>query len=174
MIEALGLGQSASTIEAAVGARSWSAAQGRADAGEALYQGLAAAAGEAPKHWRRDLEQALLAAKIIAYSQGFSLLDAASQEYNWSLDMGQIAEIWREGCIIRSAMLDDMAQAARDGHAGRAVDLRAALCGDPEDGLAGFAARGCGGGPARPAGSGVFGGAGLFRHDARRGAARPT
>ena len=62
-----------------------------------------------------DLRDALLAAKIIAYAQGFALLSAASEEFNWSLDMGRIAEIWREGCIIRSAMLDDMAAAARAG-----------------------------------------------------------
>jgi 6-phosphogluconate dehydrogenase len=115
VIEALGLGQSASTIEAAVGGRSWSAAKTTREAGEKLFAGLGVAAGEAPKLTEADLEHALLAAKIIAYSQGFSLLDAASKEYNWSLDMGQIAEVWREGCIIRSSMLDDMAQAAREG-----------------------------------------------------------
>jgi 6-phosphogluconate dehydrogenase len=115
VIEALGLGQSASTIEAAVGARSWSSEKEARALGEKLFAGLAVADSAAPKLSETDLEQALLAAKIIAYSQGFSLLAAASKEHNWALDMGQIAEIWREGCIIRSAMLDDMAQAAREG-----------------------------------------------------------
>ncbi len=114
VIEALTLGQSASTIEAAVAARSWSAAKDTRIAGEAILAGSAPVAG-APALADDDLQAALLAAKIIAYAQGFTLLQAASEEYDWSLDMGRIAEIWREGCIIRSAMLNDMAAAARAG-----------------------------------------------------------
>ena len=115
VIEALQLGQSASTIEAAVGARSWSAAKAARQTGAALFAGP-----ETGPQTRLDLpgealENALLAAKIIAYSQGFSLLAAASEHYDWALDMAVIAEIWRAGCIIRSAMLDDMAAAARAG-----------------------------------------------------------
>ena len=121
LIEALTLGQSASTIEAAVGARSWSSAKQARLVGEDL---LPDPDGETTKQAEQDgeiaisdaeLEQALLAAKIIAYSQGFSLLSAADQQYGWDLDLARIAEIWREGCIIRSAMLDDMAAAARSG-----------------------------------------------------------
>jgi len=114
VIEALGLGQSASTIEAAVGARSWSAARDARLAGEAIFAPVVDQGG-GPEIGDDDLQSALLAAKIIAYAQGFALLDAASQHYNWQLDMGRIAEIWREGCIIRSAMLNDMAAAARVG-----------------------------------------------------------
>ena len=119
LIEALTLGQSASTIEAAVAARSWSAAKQARVAGQDIL-GLAPPepatenAALAPLQ-DREFEHALLAAKIIAYSQGFSLLRAADHEYDWSLDLGRIAEIWRAGCIIRSAMLDDMAAAARAG-----------------------------------------------------------
>jgi 6-phosphogluconate dehydrogenase len=40
-------------------------------------------------------------------------LDAASEEFSWRLDMAQISEIWRAGCIIRSALLDDLAAAFR-------------------------------------------------------------
>ncbi|MEM7723124.1 MAG: NADP-dependent phosphogluconate dehydrogenase [Pseudomonadota bacterium] len=58
-----------------------------------------------------DLESALLAGKILAYSQGFHLLATASAEEDWSLPLPRIAEIWRAGCIIRSALLDDMARA---------------------------------------------------------------
>ncbi|MGJ8583624.1 MAG: NADP-dependent phosphogluconate dehydrogenase [Marinosulfonomonas sp.] len=114
VIEALSLGQSASTIEAAVGARSWSAVKDARIAGQDILN-AATTSATAPVVSDEDLEAALLAAKIIAYSQGFSLLAAASEEFDWSLDMGRIAEIWREGCIIRSAMLDDMAAAARAG-----------------------------------------------------------
>lgn len=115
VIEALGLGQSASTIEAAVGARSWSAARETRLAGVNILQGAAANAAQAAGISDDDLQSALLAAKIIAYSQGFDLLSAASSEYEWSLDMARIAEVWREGCIIRAAMLNDMAKAARAG-----------------------------------------------------------
>ncbi|MBV1866407.1 MAG: NADP-dependent phosphogluconate dehydrogenase [Marinosulfonomonas sp.] len=115
VIEALGLGQSASTIEAAVGARSWSAGKEVRLAGQSLFSGIETTQATVPDLSDTDLRDALLAAKIIAYAQGFALLSAASEEFNWSLDMGRIAEIWREGCIIRSAMLDDMAAAARAG-----------------------------------------------------------
>jgi 6-phosphogluconate dehydrogenase len=112
VIEALSLGQSASTIEAAVGARSWSTDTAARISGQSILQsGVTGAPGDGLSN--DDLEQALLAAKVIAYSQGFSLLTAAGAEFDWNLDLGRVAEIWREGCIIRSAMLDDMASAAR-------------------------------------------------------------
>ena len=53
-----------------------------------------------------DLEQALYMAKVISYAQGFSLLFVASKEYKWNLNFGEIAKIWRGGCIIRSTFLD--------------------------------------------------------------------
>ncbi len=115
VIEALSLGQSASTIEAAVGARSWSAAREARAAGAAILAGAAPSGEGAPALSDDDLEQALLAARVVAYSQGFSLLQAASEEYGWNLDLATIAEIWRAGCIIRSGLLNDMAAAARQG-----------------------------------------------------------
>ncbi len=115
VIEALGLGQSASTIEAAVGARSWSALKEAREAGAEILAGARPSGKEAHSVLDGDLEKALLAAKIVAYAQGFALLGAASREYGWDLDLARIAEIWREGCIIRSAMLNEMAHAARDG-----------------------------------------------------------
>jgi 6-phosphogluconate dehydrogenase len=56
----------------------------------------------------RDLRDALYAAKICSYAQGFALLRAASQEYDYNLNYGEIARIWRGGCIIRAAFLDDI------------------------------------------------------------------
>jgi len=53
-----------------------------------------------------DLKCALYASKIVCYAQGFSLMKAASREYNWKLDYGSIASLWRAGCIIRSVFLD--------------------------------------------------------------------
>ena len=55
-----------------------------------------------------DLEAAVYAAKICCYAQGFELLKKAAEEYEWTLDFGQIAMIWREGCIIRADFLEDI------------------------------------------------------------------
>ena len=56
-------------------------------------------------------EQALYAAKITSYAQGFQLLKAASAEYDWQLDLIQIPRVWRAGCIIRASLLGDIAAA---------------------------------------------------------------
>ena len=114
VIEALKLGQSPTAIEAAVAARSWSAAREARRHGQSLFA-TQGAQSTLPEPDDAAIESAMLAAKIIAYSQGFSLLEAASENYDWQLDLARIAEIWRAGCIIRSAMLDDMASAARAG-----------------------------------------------------------
>ncbi len=55
-----------------------------------------------------NLKQALLAAKIISYAQGFAVLQQAAKEYDWQLDYGAIALMWRGGCIIRSAFLQQI------------------------------------------------------------------
>ncbi|MDG1833004.1 MAG: decarboxylating NADP(+)-dependent phosphogluconate dehydrogenase, partial [Verrucomicrobiota bacterium] len=52
-----------------------------------------------------DIRCALYASKIVSYTQGFMLLRAAAKEYNWQLNYGNIAMMWRGGCIIRSAFL---------------------------------------------------------------------
>jgi len=53
-----------------------------------------------------DAEAALYAAKLIAYAQGFSLLSEAANEYDWRLNMANIAQVWKAGCIIRAKALD--------------------------------------------------------------------
>lgn len=53
-----------------------------------------------------DLKQALYAAKILSYTQGFQLMRASANFYNWHLNYGGIALMWRGGCIIRSVFLD--------------------------------------------------------------------
>ncbi|HAC45899.1 MAG TPA: phosphogluconate dehydrogenase (NADP(+)-dependent, decarboxylating), partial [Chloroflexi bacterium] len=53
-----------------------------------------------------DVRDALYAAKIVAYAQGFEHLQAGSREYEWGLDLGALATIWRGGCIIRAQFLD--------------------------------------------------------------------
>ena len=110
VIEALKLGQSASAIEAAVGARGWSSQKSvRTAAQGELGRGIGA--GTAPGE--DDLASAMLAGRILAHAQGFSVLSTASKVFDWSLDMARIAEIWRAGCIIRSALLDEFADAFR-------------------------------------------------------------
>ncbi len=58
-----------------------------------------------------DLEQALYAAKIVSYAQGYQLMRAMSMEQGWHLDYGGIAMMWRGGCIIRSAFLEKIRDA---------------------------------------------------------------
>jgi 6-phosphogluconate dehydrogenase len=58
-----------------------------------------------------DIEQALFASKIVAYAQGFQQIQAASTEYDWTIDPGAMAKIWRAGCIIRAKFLDFIKQA---------------------------------------------------------------
>jgi 6-phosphogluconate dehydrogenase len=57
---------------------------------------------------------ALYAAKVVAYAQGFEQLAAASAAYDWNLDLGSIATIWRGGCIIRARFLDRIKQVYDD------------------------------------------------------------
>ncbi len=61
-----------------------------------------------------DVRDALYAAKIVAYAQGFEHLQAGSREYEWGLDLGALATIWRGGCIIRAAFLDRIKDAYVD------------------------------------------------------------
>ncbi|WP_329236435.1 NADP-dependent phosphogluconate dehydrogenase [Streptomyces sp. NBC_01460] len=58
-----------------------------------------------------QVEQALYASKIVSYTQGFHELAAGSDEYDWNIDLGKVAAIWRGGCIIRAAFLDRITSA---------------------------------------------------------------
>ncbi|MEO0380314.1 MAG: NADP-dependent phosphogluconate dehydrogenase [Pseudomonadota bacterium] len=110
VIEALKLGQSASAIEAAVGARGWSSQKDVRVAAQAeLERGTPA---QTPPS-EDDLADAMMAGRILAHAQGFAVMATASEEFEWALDMARIAEIWRAGCIIRSALLDEFADAFR-------------------------------------------------------------
>jgi 6-phosphogluconate dehydrogenase len=106
-IEAQNLAAPIPVIEAAVMARNVSARRKERAAGEALY-GPAPTTAEVSLE---DLEQALIAGKILCYAQGFAMMTAAAGEFGWALDMPRVARVWRAGCIIRSAMLNDMAEA---------------------------------------------------------------
>lgn len=58
-----------------------------------------------------DLRDALYAAKIVSYAQGYALMKAAAETYEWQLDFGGIAKMWRGGCIIRSVFLNRISDA---------------------------------------------------------------
>lgn len=58
-----------------------------------------------------DVRRALYASKVVAYSQGFDQIAAASVEYGWGIDRGAMARIWRGGCIIRARFLDRITEA---------------------------------------------------------------
>lgn len=109
-IEAQHLATPVTAIEAAVAGRNLSSRLDERKAGEAIF-------GAAPQKLADgtisidDLEGALLAGKIACYAQGFGMLAKASSTYEWGLPMPDVAQVWREGCIIRSTMLNDMASA---------------------------------------------------------------
>jgi 6-phosphogluconate dehydrogenase len=58
-----------------------------------------------------DVRRALYASKVVAYSQGFDHIAAASAEYDWNIDRGAMARIWRGGCIIRARFLNRITEA---------------------------------------------------------------
>jgi 6-phosphogluconate dehydrogenase len=58
-----------------------------------------------------DIRKALLASKIVSYAQGYMLMREAAHEYNWNLNYGGIALVWRGGCIIRSVFLGRIKEA---------------------------------------------------------------
>lgn len=111
VIEALHLGAGASMIAAAVEARNLSADWDARQSFEGLFgPGSQPLSGDKATFLAK-LEQAMLAAKISAYAQGFQVLSRASERQKWTLDLAAIARVWRAGCIIRSVLLDDIAAA---------------------------------------------------------------
>lgn len=96
------------SIAAAVFARFASADKdGRIAAGKVFPKQKSALDAPSPE----SVRAALYASKILAYSQGFALMEKASDKFVWNLDFASIASIWRNGCIIRSAMLDKISAA---------------------------------------------------------------
>jgi 6-phosphogluconate dehydrogenase len=57
------------------------------------------------------VHDALYAAKICSYAQGFALIQAGSREWNWNIDIRETARIWKAGCIIRAKFLDSIMRA---------------------------------------------------------------
>ena len=112
---------------------------------------------EAGDGFEDDVQKALYASKIVAYAQGFDAIIAGPKEYDWDIDKGAIAKIWRGGCIIRAQFLnrivdayendasiatlleDDVLRQGRRATArtpGAAIVAKAALSGIPVPGFA--------------------------------------
>ncbi|NGO74230.1 NADP-dependent phosphogluconate dehydrogenase [Streptomyces sp. YC504] len=114
---ALDLGVPVSGIAEAVFARSLSGHTELREASRGLAGPSVTPLGDAEKAAFADkVEQALYASKIVSYTQGFHEIQAGSEEYDWNIDLGSVAAIWRGGCIIRAAFLDRI-RAAYDARA---------------------------------------------------------
>ncbi|MEU9011645.1 NADP-dependent phosphogluconate dehydrogenase [Streptomyces sp. NPDC048479] len=104
---ALDLGVPVSGIAEAVFARSLSGHAELRNASRALPGPTAEPLSEAEAaRFADQVEQALYASKIVSYTQGFHQIQAGSDAYDWDIDLGTVAAIWRAGCIIRAAFLD--------------------------------------------------------------------
>lgn len=64
-----------------------------------------------PENFVEDVRHALFASKLVSYAQGLDMLTSAGDEYGWELKLDEIAGLWREGCIIRAALLKDITAA---------------------------------------------------------------
>ena len=163
-VEAQHLGAPATAIEAAVAARNISARIEERAAGADRFH-LASRSLPADPQLVDRLQEALLAGKIACYAQGFGILAAASKEFGWSLPMAGIARVWRAGCIIRSALLDDMARALEDDPQPQ-PHVRAALRRDADPHQLEPPRRGRPGGAVGHPDAGAERGPRLLRHDA--------
>jgi 6-phosphogluconate dehydrogenase len=108
VISSLDLGQPTTLVAEAVYARIVSSDPDARKRVAAIYSD---APGTLDEVTPDDVESALYASKIISYAQGFRLMRAASDEFGWDLDLATIASIWRAGCIIRAAFLEDITAA---------------------------------------------------------------
>lgn len=109
---ALDLGVPVSAIAEAVFARSVSGHAALREASRHLAGPTARELGEDEAAAFADqVEQALYASKIVSYTQGFHEIAAGSETYDWDIDLGRVAAIWRGGCIIRAAFLDRITSA---------------------------------------------------------------
>lgn len=93
------------TMAEAVFARNLSALKPERVAASKVFTDKPEAKVEDSQQLLADLEQAVYASKIMSYAQGFAQLQKASDEHDWDLRLGDIALLWREGCIIRARFL---------------------------------------------------------------------
>ena len=104
------------TINAAVEARVLSSLKNERIAASKVLAGPPDTFTGDRKRLIEAVRQALYASKITSYAQGMAQLRAASSEYGYGIDPGEVAKIWRAGCIIRAALLGDIREAFRRDH----------------------------------------------------------
>jgi len=108
---ALDMGIPAPTIAEAVFARCVSAIKEERVNASKILSGPSSKLELDKKSFIEDIRKALYASKICSYAQGFQLLRTAAKEYSWNLKYGEIALMWRGGCIIRASFLGDIKKA---------------------------------------------------------------
>ncbi len=108
---ALDLGCPAPTVAEAVFARAMSAGKEERVAASKVLNGPKDNVEVDKEEFLDMLEQALYASKICSYAQGFQLMKMAGKEYKWDLKFGEIALLWRGGCIIRAQFLGNIKDA---------------------------------------------------------------
>jgi 6-phosphogluconate dehydrogenase len=99
------------TIAAAIDARVLSSMKDERVAASNVIHGPATTGVGDRKQFISDVQDALYASKICSYAQGMALIQAGSREWNWNIDMREMARIWKAGCIIRAKFLDSIMQA---------------------------------------------------------------
>lgn len=111
-VNALDMGTPAPTVAEAVFARCLSAVKEERVAAAKILRGPEAPAFSGDKKEMVEaIREALYASKICSYAQGFQLMRYAQAEYGWTLNFGEIAQIFRGGCIIRAAFLQKITEA---------------------------------------------------------------
>jgi 6-phosphogluconate dehydrogenase len=113
-VNSLDLGIPVTLIAEAVYARCLSALKDERVAASRVLAGPVVSFEDDIDEFVEDIRKALLASKIISYTQGFMCIREAAREYGWELDYGSIALLWREGCIIRSVFLEKISKAYRN------------------------------------------------------------
>ena len=112
-VNALDMGIPAPTVAEAVFARCMSAIKDERSYASSIL--LGPSEGSLPpidkSQFLEAIRGALYCSKICSYAQGFQLMQAAAEEYKWDLNYGEIAQIWRGGCIIRAAFLQKITEA---------------------------------------------------------------
>jgi 6-phosphogluconate dehydrogenase len=108
---ALDVGCPAPTVAEAVFARAMSAIKEERVAASKVLRGPDAKIDVNKKEFIEMIRQALYASKICSYAQGYQLMKLAADEYKWDLKYGEIALMWRGGCIIRAQFLGKIKEA---------------------------------------------------------------
>jgi len=110
---ALDIGAAVPTITAAVEGRIISSMKKEREEASKIFTGSECVYRDDKQKFVKAVRDALYVSKICSYAQGMDLLKRASAEYDYHLDFGEIARIWRAGCIIRAQLLDDITRAYR-------------------------------------------------------------